>query len=240
MSMNVALSDYKEGKLQKSTLYKIPESMTVPFEEIHANGKEVVNLNYQLQESQYGIYANEYKNPCISKQGCKKADVLACVVDDKRKKIKSLVFDVKSNISSFSNDLTKENAALTAIKEIRDFIDQIHAALLHKKSFMLYYLDEGFQEQEEVAIATKNFECEKFLAVADFLESIFKDSPRELPPLVKLKMQTILKPYIGEIEKIRNFADKMLIINEKPYPLIVIILEKSSESVYSATVTINI
>ena len=42
--MNVALSDYKEGKLQKSTLYKIPESMTVPFEEIHANGKEVVNL----------------------------------------------------------------------------------------------------------------------------------------------------------------------------------------------------
>ena len=53
--MNVALSDYKEGKLQKSTLYKIPESMTVPFEEIHANGKEVVNLNYQLQESQYGI-----------------------------------------------------------------------------------------------------------------------------------------------------------------------------------------
>ena len=134
MSMNVALSDYKEGKLQKSTLYKIPESMTVPFEEIHANGKEVVNLNYQLQESQYGIYANEYKNPCINKQGCKKADVLACVVDDKRKEIKSLVFDVKSNISSFSDDLTKESAALTAIKEIRDFIEQIHAALLHKKA----------------------------------------------------------------------------------------------------------
>lgn len=105
---------------------------------------------------------------------------------------------------------------------------------------MLYYLDDGFREQEEVAIATKNFECKKFLAVADFLESIFKDSSIELPPLVKLKMQTILKPYIGEIEKIRNFADKMLIINEKPYPLMVIILEKSSESVYSATVTINI
>ena len=191
--MNVALSDYKEGKLQKSTLYKIPKSMTVPFEEIHANGEEVVNLNYQLQESQYGIYANEYKNPCINKQGCKKADVLACVVDDKRKEIKSLVFDVKSNISSFSDDLTKESAALTAIKEIRDFIEQIHAALLHKKSFMLYYLDDSFREQEEV-----------------------------------------------EIEKIRNFADKMLIINEKPYPLMVIILEKSSESVYSATVTINI
>lgn len=147
--------------------------MTVPFEEIHANGEEVVNLNYQLQESQYGIYANEYKNPCINKQGCKKADVLACVVDDKRKEIKSLVFDVKSNISSFSDDLTKESAALTAIKEIRDFIEQIHAALLHKKSFMLYYLDDSFREQEEVAIATKNFECEKFLAVADFLESIF-------------------------------------------------------------------
>ncbi len=105
---------------------------------------------------------------------------------------------------------------------------------------VLYYLDDGFREQEEVAIATKNFECEKFLAVADFLESIFKDSPRELPALVKLKMQTILKPYMGEIEKIRNFADKMLIINEKPYPLMVIILEKNSESVYSATVTINI
>ena len=82
---------------------------------------------------------------------------------------------------------------------------------------MLYYLDDGFQEQEKVAIATKNFECKKFLAVADFLESIFRDSPRELPPLVKLKMQTILKPYMGEIEKIRNFADKMLIICNYKY-----------------------
>ena len=55
--MNVALSDYKEGKLQKSTLYKIPESMTVPFEEIHANGKELTliiscrNLNMEYMQT---------------------------------------------------------------------------------------------------------------------------------------------------------------------------------------------
>ena len=57
MSMNVALSDYKEGKLQKSTLYKIPESMTVPFEEIHANGKPYPLMVIILEKSSESVYS---------------------------------------------------------------------------------------------------------------------------------------------------------------------------------------
>lgn len=54
------------------------------------------------------------------------------------KEMDTLIFDVKSNISAFSDDLLKDNAMLTAIKEIRDFAEQIHAEILHKNSLMTY------------------------------------------------------------------------------------------------------
>lgn len=57
--------------------------------------------------------------------------------DDSNKKIQSFIFDVKSDISAFSDDLRKENAMLTAIKEVRDFIEQIQMERLHKNSFFV-------------------------------------------------------------------------------------------------------
>lgn len=69
------------------------------------------------------------------KQGCKTADILACAVDENEKKIATFIFDVKSNISAFSDDLLKDQALLTVIKEVRDFVEQIHAEMLHKNGF---------------------------------------------------------------------------------------------------------
>ena len=241
MNVNVALTNYKEDKVQKNKLYKIPEPMSVSFVESHENGKEErVILDYQLQETQYGIYAIEYRPSCAYKEGYKKADVMACAVDESTKEIYSLIFDVKSNISSFSDDLYKENAALTAVKEVRDFIDQIHAEILHKNSFMVYYQDDDYQETEEVGIVTKNFEAGKFREVADFIEKIFRSCDGEIPVLLKTKLMTNLLPFKDEAEKIRKFADKIIMIRGKEYHLRVFLMKKISEDIYGITIPVKI
>ena len=102
--------------------------------------KDFFDLIFDLCPGQYGIFAYEYRNPVTLKQGCKTADILACAVDESEKIINTFIFDVKSNISAFSDNLLRDNALLTVVKEMRDFVEQIHAEMLHKDSFILYYI----------------------------------------------------------------------------------------------------
>lgn len=235
--INVNLRTLKNHEIpQKNFLYRIPQSDVVLFQEIHEKDRETVYVNYDLKEYQYGIYASEYRSPIVSKQGCKTADVLACVVDEAEKKIYTLIFDVKSNISAFSDDLLKGNAMLTAIKEVRDFNEQIHDELLHKNSFMLYYKDAGYIEYERLGIATKNFESEKFSAVADQLEKLFTNEQDQILSLIELKMKTNLRPYRNEVERLRNFSDGKLKIGERTYQMQIYLLEKTNDEEYVVSV----
>ena len=165
-----------EGFYRKNVLYKINDACTVSFREEHETGKlERVNLVYDLEHHQYGLFAHEFRNPVVRKEGCKTADVLACVVDETQKKIHTIIFDVKSDISAFSDDLLRNESLLTAIKNVKKFICQIHDEILHKNGFMLYYSDEGFSEEETIGIVTESFEKEKFAAAADLLEQLLSD-----------------------------------------------------------------
>ena len=94
------------------------------------------------RDEQFGIYATEYRAPVI-KKGIKTTDIIACIIDEKQKNIYTLVADVKSNISSFSDDLSKGAALITVIKEVRDFSEQIEDGLLHKENFLMYHKNES-------------------------------------------------------------------------------------------------
>lgn len=161
--ININLKVLEENApFQKNVLYKIEKTGKVLFTEEHSECKELVTLEYCLDDWQYGIFAHEYRSPNVSRQGCKTADILACAIDEENKQIDTTIADVKSNISAFSDDLLKDNAMLTAIKEVRDFIEQIHAEILHKNSFILYYKDAGYIEYERLGIVTKSFEQKNF------------------------------------------------------------------------------
>lgn len=149
IEINFRIPDEKTV-FQKNVLYKIPMSQEVVFREAHENGiMEEVCVCYDLKAYQHGIYANEFRSPNVVKKGTKTTDVLACLVDEKEKWIQTFLFDVKSNISAFSDRLAGNGQAmLTAIKEVRDFSEQIWAEHLHKESFLLYYRADGYKEKE--------------------------------------------------------------------------------------------
>lgn len=235
---------------QKNILYRINQSQTVLFKEDHEvrekqkktaqlEQSETVQLQYCLSGGQYGIYAREYRGQVTEKDGCKVADILACVVDEPGKMIFSTICDVKRNISAFSDDLQKDNAMLTAVKEVRDFIEQLRAGVLHKNSFMLYYHADDFQERERLGIVTKSFEPEKFRAVADLLEQRVQADDPKVSSLVTHKLRNNLGPYRGEIGKLRAFADQTVFIGGKPCPLHVFPLKQTGPSTLTAAIKLD-
>lgn len=95
---------------------------------------------------------------------------------------------------------------------------------------MLYYKDAGYEEKERIGLATKNFEVEKFEAVANFLENLFEGSNKQISELMELKLRASLAAYRGQIDVMRNFSNKIVDINGKAYELNVYLLEKMSDT----------
>lgn len=232
----------KRKSYQKNVLYKISKDTVIPVEERHGDNEncERVRLAYSLCPGQYGIFAYEYRNPVVQKDGCKTTDILACAVDENEKKTVTFIFDVKSNISAFSDNLLKDNALLTVIKEVRDFAGQIHAEILHKNSFMLYYKDDGFSEDENIGIVTKRFEKGKFLAAAELLEDLFQKETASIPKLVDVKLKNNLGAYRNEVKRIRDFSEKRVTLFGKIYDLKVVLLERVSQEEYEASIKIAV
>lgn len=226
--------------ITKSTLYRINGTDVITFVEVHEDEKtqEQVNLEYELGDQQYGIFSHEYRRPDTFKDGNKAADILACVVDESKKIVYTTICDVKSNISAFSDDLLKDNAMLTAIKEVRDFIEQIHAEILHKNTFMLYYVDDGYKEYERIGIITKHFESKKFLNVAEKLEKLFNDTNPKVSELPELMLKKNLAPYMCEVKGIKDFSNRIITISSRTYNLQVFLLDKINDEKYMASIRI--
>lgn len=227
-----------EAAWAKNVLYKISDSMEVVFEEWQEDTqtKDIVNLNYNLQEKQYGIYAHEFRNPLSNKNANNKAaDILACVVDDDKKKVETWILDAKHNISSFDDDVTKNDEVLKALKDVKKFLDQIEMEYVHKESFMPLYRKEGYVEQMNVGIATSKFDSHKFIAVADYLTDLF-EKKANASDLHWLVLRKNLAPYRGEIPRMRNFGNQVIQIMGKEYSLNVYLLKQNKNNNYETTI----
>lgn len=223
--------------VQKNVLYQITEDRAISIYELHTEDTDVVTLDYMFENGQYAYLGQEYRNPSVSKVGCKMADIMTFVVDEERKSIHSLVLDMKKDISAFSDDLLKEGAILVALNEVRDFIKQLHDENVQKNMLLYVYRDEEFVEKLEFGIATRSFEAEKFANVADFLEKLDDmEKPESVPELLWVKFKNSFRPYSSEIVKLRDFSNKRVSISGEQYDLRVYILEKEDEGKYAVTI----
>lgn len=223
--VKIRFEEYKPDNCSRNILYRINESGIIRFTEEHEQHKEIVHLHIQLENGQYAVYANEYRNPLVEKRGCKTADVLILIVDEQKKRIFSFLFDVKTNISAFSDNLLGENAMVTALKEVRDFLEQLEDTLISKNALIALY--GNCSEKENLGIVTRNFDSAKFEAVAEMYEKIFQEN-HAANPLILYKLRNNLKPYGNIIERVKQFAMKKIAISGKTYQLHTYILEKEN------------
>lgn len=78
---------------------------------------------------------------------------MACLVDEEKKQVTSLIMDLKKNIMNYDDDLLVNDSLNKALNGVGDFVCQLKDEKLHKDSFMLYYKGEGYLETESFGIA---------------------------------------------------------------------------------------
>ena len=72
------------------------------------------------------------------------------------------------------------------------------------------------------------------------LESLFQKESPSVPKLLEIKLKNNLGAYRNEVNRIRDFSRKKVLIFEKPYDLKVILLEKISDTEYKVSIEFSL
>lgn len=136
--MKIKGDTIKENKeLTSGRLYRVDACRTIVFEE--KDTEDMVRIDFFIKDNQYGIYGNEYKPPFVEDQGGKKADILALVIDENKKRFSSWVVDVKKTVGG--EDV------------IYHLVEQLIESVKHKKAITTYL--EEFEEEQHIGYITR-------------------------------------------------------------------------------------
>ena len=72
------------------------------------------------------------------------------------------------------------------------------------------------------------------------LEDLYQKESGTVSRTLEIKLKNSLGPYKNEVKRIRDFSEKEIMLCGKVYDLQVILLEKESESEYTASLRISI
>lgn len=204
----------KKGKApKKSGLYQITENRTLEFREQTETGTDVVLVEFELEKGQYGVYGEEFKPDFVSKEGAKKADIFAMLIDERQNEQNqqpqfcSWIFDVKESVGG--EDV------------ISHLIEQLKASYQHKKSIAIY-LAEFQEEAMHIGFITRELQTER---IARGLEAKARKLAQDkaglekLPTLIRLKQGNELLKVEKELALLQQFARMEIELDGKCYPL---------------------
>lgn len=190
----------EKDEIQKNTLYRIEHAtrQPIPFVEHQKekNGKpahkDYVDIYFDLKETQYGLYGNEYRPEFLDKTAVKTADILALCIDETNHKFASYVFDVKEST----------NGSETIYKAL----EQIQSSIRFKND-IIQYLNE-YQEQAHIGVITGDYDKEKIKNEIDKIHDEIEKTKTELQSLSSM-------PIAGKMRwQILKQEEKYRVLNE--------------------------
>lgn len=204
-------SKYK-GKINPNTLYAVYRSDTIQFiEKQNDIDEDLVNVQFNLEKGQYGMFANEYRPGFLANS--KKVDILLFVVDEAKKLSASWILDIKVSVGG---------------KEvIAHLIEQWQASHQHKCTLSNYL--EGFAETETIGVITRDYQTKRIQAIAEDLEKEIAAAEKELNAIpnssIKLIQQRRLLNKRKEYQMFDKFKNGYVTIADKDYPIKIYQLE---------------
>lgn len=102
--MEIRANKLKNLKIpEKGKLYEIRDSRDIEVMENHEDGsKDVVILKYCIEAEAVGYFAKEYLPDGTKKEGAKRIDVTAVMLDDTKKYIRWYLYDLKATVAGAS------------------------------------------------------------------------------------------------------------------------------------------
>lgn len=213
--MKIKGNRIKEGKpLERGKLYTVRRNREIIFEEKETIDR--VNIDFSLEEGQYGIYGNEFKPDFVNDEGTKKADILVLVIDENKKKFGSWVFDVKQTVGG--EDV------------IYHLIGQLRESVIHKNSITLHL--QGYSEEQHIGYITRDLQKERIAMTIQKKESYIEEEEfkiKSLPLLIGMAAGTKLLKEKSKLKTLKQFADEKIEIESCIYPLECCLYEKDAD-----------
>lgn len=69
-----------------------------------------------------------------------------------------------------------------------------------------------------------------------WIEKIFSEERKKISPLLQWKLKNSFDPYLSEVERLKLFSKRKLLIGDKRYDLQVYLLEKKSDFDYEVRI----
>lgn len=206
-----------EKPVNRNTLYEIRSDQIVPFEERQQDGsRDTVAVDFHINESQKGFYAEEYRPPFIDEDGCRKADILALVIDENRKCYRSFIYDVKADVGGED----------VVFKLIEQWCDSIQ----HKNSLTACL--RGYEEMQETGVITRVYDEERIKTTIDNKKE-YRDKLVNGPDTIaKTKVKQQLWKLDEELKKLTLFQEGKFTFYSETYPYAVHILRMRAPGDY--------
>lgn len=199
--------------IQANLLYRIDGEFVVKHEEPQQDGsKDFIEINYILNEHQYGLYAKEYRPAHISKKGHKAADLLLMAIDESEKVFSVWILDIKVTVGGD--------------EVIFHLIDQWKDSILHKENIAIYLRNSGLIETLHMGYITRELQRERMnnsirerKKEIENLEEEFKKMPITSVVLSKMRSLDVKKVELDVLEKFYDNKVSIMnhLINIEPY-----------------------
>lgn len=180
---------------QKSSLYEFDESRVIIFRE--KDTRDVVEVEYSLEESDKGFYAKEYRPHTVSRQDANVIDITAFIINEEKNTCRWRLYDVKQDVGG--KDV------------IRHLCQQWKASYRYLHHSIFAYLDEDIVVDGNVGVITHHFDDERikkeFQSISEKIKKVEADKDDPTMHMLALRKGHSTLPILREY---REFLKNMM------------------------------
>lgn len=187
-----------DTNIQANTIYIVDNGFEVKHEEPQQDGsKDVIEIKYNTNNHQYGIYAKEYRPAHVPKKGHKAADLLLMAIDESAKEFSAWILDIKVTVGGD--------------EVIFHLIDQWKDSMLHKDNIAMYLKSSGLKETLHIGYITRELQKERIYnsiqerkREIDKLDEELKKMPVTTAVISKMRSLDVKKLEFDVLERFYN------------------------------------
>lgn len=170
-------------KPEKGKLYEIRDNCEIEVTEDQEDGsRDIVILKFCVEAESVGYFAQEYLPDGIKKEGAKRIDVTAVMLDDTKKYIRWYLYDLKDTLAGASTTVKLYNQWNAALKYLRQNV-------LQQKT--------GYTAEPNLGVITRNYDKDRMKRLEKEYQKICDDiqNSEQMQSLPKRKKRTEIVKY---------------------------------------------
>lgn len=187
----------KENEIpDRTALYEVRNSRNIVVEEKQDDGSvDQVTLEYCVEDGTVGYFAKEYRPPDVQKEGSKKIDITAVMMDHTEKSARWHLYDIKDTLAGVHTIIT--------------LYDQWNAALQYIQQNILNHIA-AYSCTPDLGVITRYYDEGRMKHLRDEYQKICSEMENDGKgmTLLQRKKRTDIAKYRGTLKAAQSILDR--------------------------------